>query len=181
MAKSKRAAGVDQYDVQVAPQTPMLKTIVHQDQLSFQFSDRDFGGANTVGILHVWHIGQPLMQFSCFVVFIGIAATVSAADDTDAYVAAAKPFGQGCDQRRFPGAPGGQISDADDRHVHPNALADSTIEGSVSPLNRGAIPEAGNGQCETQHRRDRTPPRPVHDSSIVQNRRDPVDGDWANP
>ena len=46
----------------------MLKAVVEQDELRFQFFDGDFRGRHAVGILHVRHVGQLLLQLPGFVV-----------------------------------------------------------------------------------------------------------------
>ncbi len=61
MAKAERLERIDQHDIQIAMDAPMLKRIVEQNQLAVEFLDRHLRGCDAIGILHVRHVGQLLL------------------------------------------------------------------------------------------------------------------------
>jgi hypothetical protein len=54
--KAERFECINKYNVQVASQSPMLKTIIQQDDLARILLDCRLGRRDTIWILHVWYL-----------------------------------------------------------------------------------------------------------------------------
>jgi hypothetical protein len=58
VAKSEWLERIDQHNVQIAGQAPVLETIVEHDDLAAILGNRSLGGGHSIGILHVRHMGK---------------------------------------------------------------------------------------------------------------------------
>ena len=85
--EAKRLQRIDDDDIQIAMDAPMLKRVVEQNQLAIEFLDRHLRRRDAVGILNVRHVGQLLLQFKSFVVPRAGFGAVAAADDRHAHAA----------------------------------------------------------------------------------------------
>jgi hypothetical protein len=86
MAKPERFKRIEQHNIKITRQSPVLETVVKHNDLAGELSDRPFGRGYSVGILHVWHIWKRLPEFKRLVV-VGIpTGSVPATDDCHAKV-----------------------------------------------------------------------------------------------
>ena len=56
-------------------QSPVLKAVVHDDEVTFQLLGSDSRGGHTFRVLHMWHVRKLLFKFEC----LGIAAIFAGA------------------------------------------------------------------------------------------------------
>ena len=68
MVETKRLKSIQQYNIQIAGEAAVLKAVVQRDDLAGKLANRVFGRRDAIGILHVRHIWELMLQFQCFVV-----------------------------------------------------------------------------------------------------------------
>jgi hypothetical protein len=149
---AERLERIDQYQIQIAVDTPMLKGVVQKDQLRIEFFDSGFGRFDSIGILHMWYVGEFLLQLERFVVARSGLGAVAATDDDHTNSVPAKPLDQPLDHRRLASASDRQVTDADHRHTDLVRSASTGVKLPISP---------GDGQTvgEFRHAEQSSPDR----------------------
>ena len=133
MIEAEGFQGVQQDDIQIADQAAMLETIVEDDQLRFQFLDGDSSGGHAIGVLHVRHVGEFLLQLPGLVVAAAFLGSVTAAYDRHANLMPPKPSGDPFDQRRFTRSAERYITHAYNRHA---SMVDRRLAAVVALLRK---------------------------------------------
>ena len=150
VVEAKRLAGVEQHDVEIPGEPPMLEAVVQQQQLRRQFLDGDRRRRDPVGILQVRHVGQREFQLKGLVVQPPLLRPVAAAENRDANVLPPQMPGDPLDHRRLAGAADGEIADAHHRHGGPMDLGGAAVVAAIAGPHDPAVGKAGGIQPGSQ-------------------------------
>ena len=115
--EAERFERVQQNDIQIAAESPVLKSIIQQQQLRVEFTNRLLSRRHAVAVLNMRHVRQRLSKLQRFVVVLAIGGAVTAADDRHAQARVLKSLSEPLHHRRLAGSAEREIADGDDRHV----------------------------------------------------------------
>ncbi len=146
-AVAPRLRRVDQHEVEVAEQPPVLEPVVQHEQFTFQLLNGGLGQRDAVFPLQMRHVGQVFFQDQRLVVRPTLGA-IAAAEDGHAHVAAAVEAGHVFHERRLAGAADGEVADADDRPHDAVRAEPAAVVAEVAEADGDAVGDAGGGQAE---------------------------------
>ncbi len=154
IAVPPRAGGVDQDEVEIALQAPMLEAIVQHQDVALQLLDRRPRQGDSISSLQMRHIGEVLFQHQCLIVPARYTS-VTSAQQCHLQAALAKEPRDPFDARRLAGAADRQVADADDRDYGLVDRLPAAVEGPVSHAHAQVVTEAqGPKACALQRRPD---------------------------
>ncbi len=115
MSKTERTGRIDDDDIDIAVKTPVLKTVVENEEIRFRVLPEDLvPGLKTIGVLGVRHARQAALQHLELVVSVGPSAVASTEDCGKS--SPSKPFpSQRFDQGCLTGAPRCDVPHGEDR------------------------------------------------------------------
>ena len=158
MLETPRLHRVEQDDIEVPGDPPVLEGVVQHEQLTAEFVDRPARGRYPIGILDVRHVRQRSRQFERLVIRLTGPRAVAAADDANSHAPLAKPPHQPLDHRRLAGAAERQVAHADDRRAHAPDGRAARVVTPVSPANDPGVGRLGQAQQPAQHARGHPSP-----------------------
>jgi len=146
--KPKGQRCVDEYDVEVASDGPVLKSIVQNNDIG-PGADRGFCTGNAIGIGHVTDSGVAATNKQSLVTGVILLRFEPPGNHCRSPFQTPQPFDQIDDHRRFSGSADGDVADADDRNGNgTNAFA--AIVSCVANLDRERINPRRGAQSESQ-------------------------------
>src|SRR5262249_25294799 len=108
-SESEGLKRVNQDNVEVPRQSPVLKSVIEHDQLGIKLSLGDFHQGNAIGVLKVGYVGKIFLEYTPLVVQ-SRHLPVAPAEDGDSHSVPAKPARKPLDHRGFPSAPQRDVS-----------------------------------------------------------------------
>ena len=143
--------GVDQHQIEIALETPMLKTVIEDQNLAVQFFNSHSGQRQPVGSLEMRHIGQVFLEHQCLVI-ASISGSVTAAHQGNPAlqipIKAGDIFDAGC----FARSPERQVADADHGDGNRIRFLPAAIEQEVAAARHPAIRNTENSQAQALQR-----------------------------
>lgn len=152
---SERLKRVEQDDVQISMNSPMLEPIIQDDEVAIMVLDRPASGGHAIGILQMRYLGKSLGQFPPFIVWVPTpcrspGGTIAATNQCHLRAAPREPSGEPSDHGRLTGAAGGDIPHADNGHPDTMHGPAPGIESSISTFNGGGIRNLHDSQQPAQ-------------------------------
>lgn len=110
MIQAKRLKRIKQYDVQVTCQPAMLKGVIQNEDLAFEFFDGDARELDAISSLEVGAIGQVVFQYKGFIIWT-MGRPISPTGDDHADAMPPKPARHPFDHRRLASASQSEVPD----------------------------------------------------------------------
>ena len=118
MPVTPRLCGINQHEIEIAPESAVLECIIEYEGIATVVFDRNRGPGDAIPIGHLCHTGAESIQNKSFVVSGTVKATISAAENAGTSAAGLQLLRDPCDDRGLARAAGGDVAHADDGHIH---------------------------------------------------------------
>jgi len=155
-AVAERLERIEQHDIEIAGQPPVLKGVVQQQHLVGVLPQCLFGSCDAIGVLQMRYVRKLRSQFQRLVIRPP-ATSISPADERDIAPIFTKPFRQPANERRLPCPADGQVANADHRGIDSNCLFMPVVKSPVPAPDRPAVHGLECRQQRTGARSHQTP------------------------
>ena len=139
MAVAEGLQCVDEDNIQISVQAAVLKAVVQNDELRVEFVNRGLSSCDSIWVLNVRNVRQPLLKLHRFVVGRPVFCAIAAACQGNSHVSLTKPASQPGDHRCFSRAARRNVPYANDGDVNTVYVTLVLIEAAISPANRVSI------------------------------------------